>query len=221
MNKPAMAIVTTAFLSLSSTAWCEDSSYTVNVGAEMWRGSTKIDEIRRDTDYAPSFHAAVESDIRYLPNVSVRYTSVDADYASYDKWDYAFYYTLLHHELMNFDAGVTLTRYSNTDYQALDTRTYDFDETTFNWYASAALSIPDTNFDVIGQFDVGNSSGIKSSDVTAGIQYRLPIQEGLWTIKGGYRVIDLEFEDLAKQSPDTETSYVFVDGWFLGAEFRF
>ena len=57
--------------------------------------------------------------------------------------------------------------------------------------------------------------------MTAGIQYRLPIQEGLWTIKGGYRVIDLEFEDLAKQSPDTETSYVFVDGWFLGAEFRF
>lgn len=221
MNRPAIAIVAILFLLLSSPVRCADASYLVKLGAELWRGSTKIDDVRRDKAYAPSFHAAIENEISYVPNFGVRYTNVDADYASFNKMDYSFYYTLLNHELMNFDAGVTLTQYRSTDYHAPDNQTYDFNETTFNWYASAVLSVPDTDFDVIGQFDIGNSNGIKSSDVTAGVQYRLPIKDGEWAVKGGYRVIDLEFDNLATVSPDTAKSYVFVDGWFLGAEFRF
>ncbi len=221
MNKPAMAILTTALLSLSATAWCDDTACDVKLGAAMWWGSTKVDEVRHETDQAPAFQAALDHQLRYLPNFSVRYTSVDANYAAFDKLDYTFYYNLLHHEWMNFDAGVTVTQYRSSHYRAQDDKTYDFNDTTFNWYAAAELSIPETNFDIIGQFDVGNNSGMKSSDVTAGVQYRLPVKDGEWALKGGYRVIDLEFDDLATQSPDTGTSYVFVDGWFLGADFRF
>ncbi len=72
---------------------------------------------------------------------------------------------------MTFDAGISMTQYADTDYQAKDDKRYSFDEMTFNWYAYADLSIPNTNFDIIGQFEFGNSDGIKSSDVMAGLQY--------------------------------------------------
>ncbi|MGT0149313.1 hypothetical protein ACT691_04970 [Vibrio metschnikovii] len=44
---------------------------------------------------------------------------------------------------------------------------------TFNWFGYAELSIPNSNFDIIGQIDFGESKGIKSADMTAGIQYAI------------------------------------------------
>ncbi len=98
---------------------------------------------------------------------------------------------------------------------------FSFNEMRFNWYAYADISIPNTNFDIIGQFEFGDSDGIKGSDVIAGVQYVVPLSAGELSFRGGYRVIDLEFTELAKSSPDNEMSYIFADGWFLGTQFRF
>lgn len=221
MNKPIVAVISFALVMGSASAWCADSMFSVKAGADAWLPSTKIDNVRRDDVNAPVINLAVEHQLPYLPNASWRYTRVDADYAAYDKYDYTFYYNILNRELMTFDAGISMTQYANSDYQAKDAKHYSFNEMTFNWYAYADLSIPNTNFDIIGQFEFGDSDGIKSSDVLAGIQYVVPFAAGDLSVRGGYRVIDLEFSDLATDSPENKMSYVFADGWFAGAQFKF
>lgn len=109
MNKmPLIALV--GMLSLSSAVAAEEEfSYTAKVGADMWWGSTKLNEVRQDEDSnSPSVYFAFEHNAPMLPNASFRYTSIDTDALAFDKYDYTFYYTLLEHKLMNFDAGVTL-----------------------------------------------------------------------------------------------------------------
>lgn len=220
MNRSAITLMVT--LSLASTSVMAQS-FTGDIGADVWFGDSKIDETRRNDASVPTLYFSLEHDMAYVPNVGFRYTSVDTDYAGFDKYDFTFYYKVLERELMTFDAGATLTQYSNSHYRTKESATpkYDFDELTFNWYAYAELYIPNTNFDIIGQFDFGNSKGIKSADVLAGLQYKLKTNSGDVVLRGGYRVIDLDFDDLAKQSPDTAESYVFVNGFFLGAEYNF
>ncbi len=221
MNKPIAAVLASTLMLGSAPVWCADSMFSVKAAADMWLPSTKIDNTRRDDANSPVLNLALEHQLPYLPNMSVRYTNVDADYASYDKYDYTVYYNILKRELMTFDAGVSMTQYANTDYQTMDAQHYSFNEMRFNWYAYADISIPNTNFDIIGQFEFGDSDGIKGSDVIAGIQYVVPLSAGELSFRGGYRVIDLEFTELAKSSPDNEMSYIFADGWFLGTQFRF
>ncbi|PNH98463.1 TIGR04219 family outer membrane beta-barrel protein [Vibrio diazotrophicus] len=221
MNKPIVAVFTSLLMIGSAPVWCANSPVGVKVAADMWLPSTKIDNTRRDDANSPVLNLAFEHQLPYLPNVSVRYTNLDADYASYDKFDYTFYYNILERDLMTFDAGISMTQYANSEYKATDGQKYSFDDLTFNWYAHAEISVPETNFDIIGQFEFGDSDGIKSSDVIAGVQYVVPLAEGDLSFRGGYRVIDLEFTDLVTASPNNKMSYVFADGWFLGAQFKF
>lgn len=188
--------------------------------ADAWFGDTKIDEQRRDHATAPNLFVAIEHDQPYLPHVSLRYASIDADYASFDKYDFSFYYRLLEREHMLFDAGVTLTKYSDTSYRTSISAqpSYSFNELTFNWYAYAELAIPNTDLDIIGQFDFGESKDIKRADVLAGLKYQA---SDALAIRAGYRVVDLEFDDLATATPEVSESFIFINGFFVGAEFRF
>ncbi|WP_261885179.1 TIGR04219 family outer membrane beta-barrel protein [Vibrio pomeroyi] len=221
MNKmPLIALV--GMLSLSSAVAAEEEfSYTAKVGADMWWGSTKLNEVRQDEDSnSPSVYFAFEHNAPMLPNASFRYTSIDTDALAFDKYDYTFYYTLLEHKLMNFDAGVTFTQYSNSNYIEPQTITQtSFDEFTWSFYGNAEINVPDTNFDIIGTMEFGDSSGIKSTDLMAGVQYRIPVSESEIALRGGYRVIDLDSDEFFKS--DLGKSFVMVDGWFAGAEVRF
>lgn len=222
MNKmPLIALV--GMLSLSSAVSAEEEfSYTAKVGADMWWGSTKLNEVRQDDDSnSPSLYFAFEHNAPMLPNASFRYTSVDADSLAFDKYDYTFYYTLLDHKLMNFDAGVTFTQYSNSNYvePKTDGAQTSFDEFTWSFYGNAEINVPDTNFDIIGTMEFGDSSGIKSTDLMAGVQYRIPVAETEIALRGGYRVIDLDSEEFF--SSEVGKEFVMVDGWFAGAEVRF
>ncbi|MCK8074409.1 TIGR04219 family outer membrane beta-barrel protein [Vibrio sp. 1CM23M] len=221
MNKmPLIALV--GMLSLSSAvSAAEEFSYTAKVGADMWWGSTKLNEVRQDDDSnSPSLYFAFEHNAPMLPNASFRYTSIDADSLAFDKYDYTFYYTLLEHKLMNFDAGVTFTQYSNSNYIEPQKGTQtSFDEFAWSFYGNAEINVPDTNFDIIGTMEFGDSSGIKSTDLMAGVQYRIPVSESEIALRGGYRVIDLDSDEFF--SSELGKSFVMVDGWFAGAEVRF
>ncbi|TKF79818.1 TIGR04219 family outer membrane beta-barrel protein [Vibrio kanaloae] len=222
MNKmPLIALV--GMLPLSSAVLAEEGfSYTAKVGADMWWGSTKLNEVRQNDDvHSPSLYLAFEHNAPMLPNASFRYTSVDADLLAFDKYDYTFYYTLLDHKLMNFDAGVTFTQYSNSNYIEPKTGSAQtsFDELTWSFYGNAEINVPDTNFDIIGTMEFGDSSGIKSTDLMAGGQYRISVAETEIALRGGYRVIDLDSDEFF--SSHLGKSFVMVDGWFAGAEVRF
>ncbi|MCG9565944.1 TIGR04219 family outer membrane beta-barrel protein [Vibrio chagasii] len=221
MNKmPLIALV--GMLSLSSAVSAEEEfSYTAKVGADMWWGSTKLNEVRQDEDSnSPSVYFAFEHNAPMLPNASFRYTSIDTDALAFDKYDYTFYYTLLEHKLMNFDAGLTFTQYSDSNYIEPQKGTLSsFDEFTWSFYGNAEINVPDTNFDIIGTMEFGDSSGIKSADLMAGVQYRIPVSESEIALRGGYRVIDLDSDEFFDS--ELGKNFVMVDGWFAGAEVRF
>jgi len=207
----------------SATAMSADSEsfYSAKVGTDMWWGSTKVNEVRRDDSSAPSLYFAFEHQFPMLPNASIRYTTVDANYMAFDKYDYTFYYNLLEHELLHFDAGITLSQYGNTKYidAADSSNNSTFDELTWNFYGYGEINVPNTRIDIIGSMEFGDSSGIKSTDLMAGAQYRLPVDGVEIALRGGYRVIDLEAPDMFDSS--LGKPFVFVDGWFAGAEVRF
>lgn len=217
-NKLALALAMVA--AVSAAPVMAESSIEAKVGAEMWWPNTKVNEVRRDNDNTPSVYASIEHSFAYVPDVRFRYSSVDSDYMAFDKYDLTFYYRILEHDLMHFDAGVTVSDLANTQYiNAHTDQSATFDEVIWAWYGYAELTVPNTNFDIIGEMNFGDSSGIKSTDLIAGIQYRLPLKNSQVAFRGGYRAIDLESETF--REPELGKPFIFADGWFLGAEFSF
>ncbi|MCZ4311495.1 TIGR04219 family outer membrane beta-barrel protein [Vibrio sp. 10N.222.54.F12] len=240
MNKmPLIALV--GMLSLSSAVSAEEEfSYTTKIGADMWWGSTKLNEARSSDSNSPSLYFAFEHNAPKLPNASFRYSTVDTTLLAFDKYDYTFYYTMLDHKLMNFDAGVTFTQYANSHYKdPYSSKTTSFDEFTWSFYGNAEINVPNTHLDIIGTMEFGDSNGIKSTDLMAGVQYRIPVADTEIALRGGYRVIDLdsdkffsselnkpletdkEPDPLDDPKPGPPKSFVMVDGWFAGVEVRF
>lgn len=213
-----------ALAAVISTSAFAESSLTTKLGAEMWWPSTEVNEAKRDSTTTPTVYAAIEHDIKYVPDARIRYGSVDADYMAFDKLDVTLYYRILEHDLMHFDAGITVSDLGNTKYvEAVTGEQRTFDETIWAWYGYAELTVPNTNFDIIGEMNFGDNSGIKSTDLMAGMQYRLPLGSNTLAIRGGYRVIDLESKDIftADENSDLGKPFIFANGFFLGAEFAF
>jgi outer membrane protein len=213
-----------ALAAVISTSAFAESSLTTKLGAEMWWPSTEVNEAKRDSTTTPTVYAAIEHDVKYVPDARIRYGSVDADYMAFDKLDVTLYYRIFEHDLMHFDAGITVSDLGNTKYvEAVTGEQRTFDETIWAWYGYAELTVPNTNFDIIGEMNFGDSSGIKSTDLMAGMQYRLPLGSNTLAIRGGYRVIDLESKDIftADENSKLGKPFIFANGFFLGAEFAF
>lgn len=218
-NKATLALATLS-LAASFPLFAQESSLTTKVGAEVWVADTKVNEVRRDSNTTGSFYAAVEHDVKYVPNARLRYSSIDADYMGFDKLDLTLYYQILEHDLLHFDAGLTFSKLSDSKYidAGANARTEEFDELIWAWYGYAEITVPNTNFDVIGEMNFGNNKGIKSTDLMAGMQYRIPLQESQLAFRGGYRVIDLESEEFLS---DLGKEFIFANGFFASVEFSF
>jgi outer membrane protein len=185
----------------------------------MWLPDTKVNEVTRDGDATASAYVAVEHDVKYVPDARLRYSSVDADYTAFDKLDLTLYYRVMEHDLMHFDAGMTFSDLSGTKYiNPENNARATFDKMIWAWYGYAEITVPNTNFDIIGEMNFGNSDGIKSTDLMAGMQYRMPVGQNTLAFRGGYRVIDLESEEFPNTKGDP---FVFANGFFAGAEFSF
>ncbi|MCL9783867.1 TIGR04219 family outer membrane beta-barrel protein [Vibrio sp. S4M6] len=222
MDRVAFAAFASAVVSLAviPSAFA-DSPYAFKAGTDIWWGSTKIDNTRRDDADSPSVYIAYHPSRSALPDISYRYTSVDGgNFSAFDKHDLSLYYNVVSHELMTFDVGITGTQYTDTHYRRAGSSTaYEFNDFTVNLYSYAEINIPESEWHIIGQFEVGNMNGIKSTDFIAGLRYEIPFDSMSISFRGGYRVIDLEFSELVPSS--TTESFVFVDGYFLGTEIRF
>ncbi|NOI60886.1 TIGR04219 family outer membrane beta-barrel protein [Vibrio coralliilyticus] len=224
MNKSALAVMTAAAMSMASSAAMAEDSVVAKVGAEAWWVDTEVNEIRRDKEVTPSVYAAIEHDIKYVPNARIRTASVDNEFMAFDKLDLTLYYQVMEHDLLHFDAGITFSDMSNTKYKNAETgQTKDFNELLWAFYGYAEITVPDTNFDIIGEMNFGDSSGIKSTDLMAGMQYRMPLNNSTITFRGGYRVIDLESDEFKPTLEDSTLGkpFIMANGFFLGAEYSF
>ena len=129
MNKSALAVMTAAAMSMASSAAMAEDSVVAKVGAEAWWVDTEVNEIRRDKEVTPSIYAAIEHDIKYVPNARIRTASVDNEFMAFDKLDLTLYYQVMEHDLLHFDAGITFSDMSNTKYKNAETsQTKDFNE---------------------------------------------------------------------------------------------
>ena len=213
MTNKATIALTALSLAVSFPVFAEYSVST-KVGAEIWAADTKVNEVRRDSSTTGAFYAAIEHDVKYVPNARLRYSSIDADYMGFNKLDFTMYYQILEHDLLHFDAGVTFSNLSDTKYidAGSNKRIEEFDELIWAWYGYAEIQVPDTNFDVIGEINFGDNKGIKSTDFMAGVQYHVPLEKAQLAFRGGYRVIDLESE---KFMSDLGKEFIFANGFFV------
>lgn len=224
MNKTALVAMTAVAMSMASFAAIAEDSVVAKVGAEAWWIETEVNEVDRDKEVTPSIYVAIEHDFKYVPNARLRTTGVDNEYMAFDKLDLTLYYPVLEHDLLHFDAGITFSDLSNTKYKNADNgQTKDFNELLWAFYGYAEITVPDTNFDIIGEMNFGDSSGIKSTDLMAGMQYRMPIKDSTLTFRGGYRVIDLESDEFKATSTNTVLGkpFIMANGFFIGAEYSF
>ncbi|GAM69802.1 ABC-type Fe3+-hydroxamate transport system [Vibrio sp. JCM 19236] len=218
MNKCTLvAALTASALAMPATAQAQQakSGLQGSFTADMYWGSTKIRETRKEDDDIPSFSASIEHDVPYLPNFRLRYTKLDTPDLAHDKYDYTFYYRPLRTDALEFDVGFTLSDYRNSFYRYEPGQEGDFDSVIFSWYADTLIRVPNTNFAIVGEFDYGETDEIKSADVTGAIQYTFSFQPVDVSIRGGYRVLDYTFKEYDKKA------YGFVDGWFAGVKFEF
>lgn len=193
----------------------EPKSWSVELGGDATWTTTKINDVNDADATMPSFFASIEHDIQYVPNFRLRYTGLDADKLQHDKTDFTFYWRPLHTENLAFDAGFTVSNYANSYFEYSDDSKGSFDDTVFSWFASVGIRVPTTDLYLISEFDFADTSSIKSTDLTVGVQYNLPFEAVNIGLRGGYRVLDYVLKDFG------DKPYGFAPGWYAGASIKF
>jgi len=231
MNKLSLAtVIASAALLLAAPAHSEEQEFTTKIEIDAWFPDAKVGSketaVRRnDVDASQAFSVAFEHPYPILPNVKVRYTPVRSERFEYDQIDYTGYYKLLETNGLQFDVGLTLTQFTNGEFNksgSVDNSkpvNQSFDETGINMYADASIHIPKTHFHIFGQYDFGSGSGTRTMDGQAGVKYILPVDAVDVEFKVGYRVMDHEFGYF--EEFDSNQANVMVDGWFAGFAFDF
>lgn len=219
-NRVGAALFSSSLLMCTFSSYAE-TDFSVKVSGDAWSAKTAykhdaetILNSDRETKFTGSL--ALEHNIAYVPNFRVRFSPVEMSYIKFNKTDFTFYYDLIEHDLLHFDAGLTVSQYANGVYSNPVDPTQDFNKVLFSWYANAAITIPETNFDVIGEFDFGNSDGDKTADVTAGMRYRFDFEKVDMAIRAGYRVMDYRFNMFSGPS-----DMYLTHGAFVGVEAGF
>jgi outer membrane protein len=207
----------------TSPVFANDLGLQGSVGVDANWGSTKIGtpsdgDVRRNEEVYPAIYGSLIHEVPYLPNVKLRYTQLETEYISHDKFDYTFFWRSFRSDVLKLDLGFTFSDYRNSEfiYDKENNIGGDFDDTIFSWYANGEIHFPGTNLAMIGEFDFGETDLIKTADVMAGMQYTLPIEKVDLAIRGGYRVLDYTFYEYHDKN-----STGFVDGWFLGLKADF
>ncbi len=208
-------LATLSLCSFSSGAAEQEKNWSVALTADGVWASTKIRDIRDEDTTMPSFAAAIEHQLPYLPNFRVRYTGLDSEKIKHDKTDLTFYWRPLRTDNLDFDVGFTLTDYANSFYFYDENSQGEFDDFIFSWFASMAIRVPSTDLYLVSEFDYGETDAIKTADVSAGLQYNLPFDAVDVALRGGYRVLDYTFYEFG------DKAYGFVDGWYAGASIKF
>ncbi len=191
----------------------DDRSWRAIITADYYWGSAKVANIREGDDSLPVLAVAVEHSWGYVPHIKLRNTHLSTSKLKHNKTDFTFYWHLLKTENLKFDAGFTLTDYSNSFYQYLHEEG-SFDDVIFSWYAMMNVAIPNSNFGLMAQFDYGEVDSIKTADVVVGLEYQ-PLNLSELKLRVGYRVLDYTFKQFDSKA------YGQVDGWFAGASYTF
>jgi hypothetical protein len=135
----------------------------------------------------------------------------DTGKVDFDQIDFVAYYEFLDNDLVSVDAGVNLQRFQSGKFNG-----ESFDEWQPNLYADARVGLVGTPLNVFATVSKGEFDGTSTLDAEAGLIYQLGLVAADFNVRGGYRMIDHDFDYF-----DHNKGELDLTGFFVGAELDF
>ncbi|MGF1684377.1 TIGR04219 family outer membrane beta-barrel protein [Photobacterium makurazakiensis] len=182
----------------------------VKAGADAWFTDAKItdDNLSSDSNTSGSYYIALEHFIPLIPNFRLRYTDVDNGDVSFGQTDYTAYYEILDNDAVAFDIGLSMAKFNAGKFGS-----ESFSEWQPSVYGNVEVGIPMTFLSVFGDLNYGKYDSTTTIDGQLGMKWSIPLVAADLNIRGGYRVMDYDFDFVKQNNGEFKT-----DGWFLGVE---
>lgn len=216
MKTTSMTLAAAAFTALLAMPSQAATLAGGKVGADAWFMDADVNNVEADdASTAGSYYAALEHPLPLIPNAKIRQTSVSVDGArtgkvDFDQIDFVAYYEFLDNDLVSVDAGVNLQRFQSGKFQG-----QSFDEWQPNLYVDARVGLVGTPLNVFATVSKGEFDGTSTLDAEAGLIYQLGLIAADLNVRGGYRMIDHDFDYFNKKAE------LDLTGFFVGAELDF
>ncbi|OOF06671.1 TIGR04219 family outer membrane beta-barrel protein [Salinivibrio sp. MA607] len=217
MKTTSMTLAAAAFTALLAMPSQAATLAGGKVGADAWFMDADVNNVEADdASTAGSYYAALEHPLPLIPNAKIRQTSVSVDGArtgkvDFDQIDFVAYYEFLDNDLVSVDAGVNLQRFQSGKFQG-----QSFDEWQPNLYVDARVGLIGTPLNVFATVSKGEFDGTSTLDAEAGLIYQLGLVAADLNVRGGYRMIDHDFDYF-----DNNKGELDLTGFFVGAELDF
>ncbi|QUJ67750.1 TIGR04219 family outer membrane beta-barrel protein [Photobacterium sp. GJ3] len=188
------------------------------VGADAWFSSAEINDAVDGGDKTmPSFYVSFEHFIPLIPNARIAYADIEADAVAFKQTDFTAYYEILDNDLIAVDIGVSLIRFADGQYNAQGhAQTFD-DEWQPAIYGNVEFGFPATPLTAFAEGNVGEFDDTSTLDVKAGMKFTIPLVAADLNLRGGYRVMDYDFDAINNPLGGK----VKLDGFFAGVEVDF
>lgn len=216
MKTTSMTLAAAAFTALLAMPSQAATLAGGKVGADAWFMDADVNNVEADdASTAGSYYAALEHPLPLIPNAKIRQTSVSvdgtrSDNVDFDQIDFVAYYEFLDNDLVSVDAGVNLQRFQSGKFQG-----QSFDEWQPNLYVDARVGLVGTPLNVFATVSKGEFDGTSTLDAEAGLIYQLGLVAADLNVRGGYRMIDHDFDYF------NEKAELDLTGFFVGAELDF
>lgn len=216
MKTTSMTLAAAAFTALLAMPSQAATLAGGKVGADAWFMDADVNNVEADdASTAGSYYAALEHPLPLIPNAKIRQTSVSVDVTrsdnvDFDQIDFVAYYEFLDNDLVSVDAGVNLQRFQSGKFQG-----ESFDEWQPNLYVDARVGLVGTPLNVFATVSKGEFDGTSTLDAEAGLIYQLGLVAADLNVRGGYRMIDHDFDYF------NEKAELDLTGFFVGAELDF
>ncbi|NUY55702.1 TIGR04219 family outer membrane beta-barrel protein [Salinivibrio sp. EAGSL] len=216
MKTTSMTLAAAAFTALLAMPSQAATLAGGKVGADAWFMDADVNNVEADdASTAGSYYAALEHPLPLIPNAKIRQTSVSVDgtrsgNVDFDQIDFVAYYEFLDNDLVSVDAGVNLQRFQSGKFNG-----ESFDEWQPNLYVDARVGLIGTPLNVFATVSKGEFDGTSTLDAEAGLIYQLGLVAADLNVRGGYRMIDHDFDYFNKKAE------LDLTGFFVGAELDF
>ncbi|OOF34542.1 TIGR04219 family outer membrane beta-barrel protein [Salinivibrio costicola] len=216
MKTTSMTLAAAAFTALLAMPSQAATLAGGKVGADAWFMDADVNNVEADdASTAGSYYAALEHPLPLIPNAKIRQTSVSvdgtrSDNVDFDQIDFVAYYEFLDNDLVSVDAGVNLQRFQSGKFKG-----ESFDEWQPNLYVDARVGLVGTPLNVFATVSKGEFDGTSTLDAEAGLIYQLGLVAADLNVRGGYRMIDHDFDYFNNKAE------LDLTGFFVGAELDF
>ncbi|KDM90360.1 TIGR04219 family outer membrane beta-barrel protein [Photobacterium galatheae] len=188
------------------------------VGADAWFSSAEInDAVDGGDNTVPSFYASFEHFVPLIPNARIAYANIEADAVAFKQTDLTAYYEILDNDLVSVDVGVSLIKFADGEYNAQGhVQTFN-DEWQPAIYGNVEIGFPMTPLTAFAEGNMGEFDGTSTLDAKAGLKFTIPLVAADLNLRGGYRVMDYDFDAINNPLGGK----VKLDGFFAGVEVDF